>query len=169
MSDHIAPARPLIFARAWHLGWLVDLSASAWQGGKAIIHWFGRMLVPCAIVLQAVAASGAVYVAWHTLDRTATQLNGTTIYNVAKDGKALQRRFENGEATPDEVMSYFFSVYTLHQNQVLNDRTWRPIEIALCNFVKSGPNVQQAWQKYRVNYDLAFQDLVDGLRGRKCE
>jgi hypothetical protein len=123
-----------------------------------------------AAVAAALAASAAVAVAYFGLQSAATQLNGTTIYNVAKDGKALQRRYESGDASPDEVMSYFFSVYTLHANNVLDGRAWKPIEIAMCGFLKSGPNVQQSWERYRDNYDKGFQNLVGDLRGRsKCE
>jgi hypothetical protein len=140
------------------------------QGGLRISGRAWTFIVDIAGIVVALGTLGAMVVAWLGLEHAATQLNGTTIYNVAKDGKALQRRFESGDATPDEVMSYFFSVYTLHTNNVLNDRTWKPIEIALCNFVKSGPNVQQAWEKYRGHYDQAFQDLVVDLRARgKCE
>jgi hypothetical protein len=158
-----------VFARSGFFGWVGSALGSAVSGGRLILKGLVKAMVRYAGIVQAVAALAAVGVAYYTIDRAATQLMGTTIYNVAKDGKALQRRFESGDATPDEVMSYFFSVYTLRENGILNDRTWRPVEIALCNFIKSGPNVQQAWQKYRANYDPVFQDLVDGLRGRKCE
>jgi hypothetical protein len=157
-------------SRSWLFGRIAALFAGLCREAGLVIIRIYRFIVRFAGVVQAVAALGAVYVAYYTLAQTATQLNGTTIYNVAKDGKALQRRFQNGEATPDEVMSYFFSVYTLHENGVLNDRTWKPIEIALCSFVKSGANVQQAWEKYRDNYDPNFRELVEDLRGRsKCE
>lgn len=41
----------------------------------------------------AVAAFVAVVVGYNGLQDTARQLQGTTIYNVAKDGKALQKKY----------------------------------------------------------------------------
>ena len=70
----------------------------------------------------------AAWVAYNGLQDTARQLQGMTIYNVAKDGKALQKRYLKREADADEVMSYFYSVYRLHTSNVLggNQRTRVP-------------------------------------------
>lgn len=119
-----------------------------------------------AAILSALAALGAVFVAYTSLNRAATQLTGTTIYNLTKDGKALQRRYEKGDATPDEVISYFFSLYELRDATVLDDRAWRSIEISICKFMKSGNNVIRQWEAEKDGYDQRFREFIERLRGK---
>ena len=119
-----------------------------------------RGITRIAPLIGAGAAVAAVVVAYYGLVGTATQLKGTTIYSVARDGKALQRRYEKGEATPDEVMSYFFWVYTLRVAGVLDEPTWGPIELAICNFSKSGANVRNSPEtKIKQNMTRTFEIL----------
>jgi hypothetical protein len=118
----------------------------------------------------AIAAIAAVAVAYFSLRDTARQLLGKTIYDVAKDGAQLQRKYDKGEADPNEVMSYFFSVYQLRKADVLGSSQWATVQTALCEFSKSGNNVKQSWEKNKDFYDKDFSALVDKLRGQqKCE
>jgi hypothetical protein len=125
-------------------------------------------------IATAAAAAGAFVAAWvayNGLQDTALQLQGTTIYNVAKDGKALQRRFLKREADADEVMSYFYSVYRLHTSNVLGDLAWRPVEAALCRFSKDTTieDVPRWWSSHEKLYDEDFRNLVNTLgKGASC-
>lgn len=134
-----------------------------------VVQKYAAIISALAGIVSAVAAIGAVWVAYFSLDRAALQLKGTTLYNVAKDGKALQRRYEKGDAIPGEVMSYLFSVFTLRAAQVLDERDWKPFESAICSFIKSGPNVQRDWDEHKESYDAEFRALVERLKGSsKC-
>lgn len=73
-------------------------------------------------------------VAYNGLHATARQLQATIIYPIAKDGKALQKRYLDHTTDPDEVMSYFYSTYRLHTSDVLDDSAWTSIKAALCRF-----------------------------------
>jgi hypothetical protein len=118
-------------------------------------------------LVTAAAAIGAVWVAYHGLQDTAQQLRGTTIYNVAKDGKALQKRYLEKQADPDEVMSYFYSVYRLYTSHVLDDGSWIPIRGALCRFSKDTTiqDVPQWWASHKGLYEADFRSEVDMLLG----
>lgn len=120
--------------------------------------------------MGSLATVAAVGVAYCGIEDAARQLAGKTIYDIAKDGKALQRRFGKGEIDADEVMSYFFSVYQLRRAKVLNKAQWAPIQVALCEFSRSGSNVKQSWDRYKGFYDSEFRALVDKLKGATtCE
>jgi hypothetical protein len=117
--------------------------------------------------LAAVAAIAAVYVADKGLKSTARQLQGTTIYNVAKDGKALQKKYLAKEADADEVMSYFYSVYRLHTSNVFDDDSWTPVRNALCRFArdKTIQDVPAWWASRQQLFDEDFRKLVNDLTG----
>ena len=121
-------------------------------------------------MIAALAAVGAVVVASNGLQDTARQLRGTTIYNIAKDGKALQKRYLTKGADPDEVMSYFYSVFRLHTSHVLDEESWAPVRNALCRFSKDTTidNVPQWWDSHKGLYDEDFRAMVDTLRGGKA-
>ena len=127
----------------------------------------GTAIAAAAALVAAAAAIATVVVAYYGLQDTARQLQATTIYNVAKDGKALQNRYLAGKADPDEVMSYFYSVYRLYTSHVLDDTAWVPIRSALCRFGKDSAvkDVPKWWSQNKQLYDADFQKLVDGLVG----
>jgi hypothetical protein len=118
--------------------------------------------------ITAAGAVAAVFVAAVALNDTARQLAGKTAYDLAKDGKALQRRYEKGDAEVDEVMSYFFSAYRLHVTRVLDKDDWSVIETSLCNIVNGDKALWAAWEKIGKYYPSGFQDMVKKKRGQKC-
>lgn len=130
-----------------------------------------------AASITAVAAICAGVVAWHGLGQTAKQLRGTTLYQIAKDGKALEARYfatKKGtatgleKATEDEVMSYFDSIYRLYNSGVLDDKSWFPLRYALCQFSKYD-DVPGWWKDHQDNYEQDFRNLVNGMElASKC-
>jgi hypothetical protein len=132
----------------------------------------GTAVAAVAAVAAAVGAIATVLVAYYGLQDTARQLQATTIYNVAKDGKALQKRYLAKDADPDEVMSYFYSAYRLYSSHVLDDAAWYPIQNALCRFSKDTTirDIPQWWVGHKQLYDGDFRTLVDTLEGKtSCE
>jgi hypothetical protein len=113
------------------------------------------------------AAIAAVCVAGQGLTSAANQLKGITLYNIAKDGKALQKRYLEKTADADEVMSFFYSVYRLHTSNILDQTSWQPIETALCRFSHdiTIADIPRWWATHKDMYDSEFRALVKTLQG----
>jgi hypothetical protein len=130
-----------------------------------------------ATCVAAAAAIGAVVVARCGLEDTAKQLRGTTLYQIARDGKALEARYlgtkggtttDSKNATEDEVMSYFDSIHRLYNSGVLDDASWFPIRNALCRFAKYD-GVPEWWKSHEDAYEEGFRGLVNEMElASKC-
>ena len=99
------------------------------------------------------------------LNKTADQIEGATLYQIGQDGRQLTRDFRADIATVGDVLSYFHSVFLLHERGVIDDDGWTPIKRALCYFVKGNEEAKANLQKYADRYDAEFIVLAEVIEG----
>ena len=114
-----------------------------------------------------VGVVGLLWVAISGLERTAKQIEGATLYQIARDGRDLSRKYTKNEVGAEDVLSYFHSAFLLHNRDVIDDPGWRPIARALCFFLLRDKHALQKITEFRSLYDPNFLALVDKIEGEK--
>ena len=85
--------------------------------GEGVTRWAGILLAFLALI--------ATYV---ELRRTANQIEGATLYQIAKDGRDLARDYYKSDKKQiGSVLNYFYSVFVLYKRGVINDDNWMTI------------------------------------------
>lgn len=120
-------------------------------------------------IISTLATIGLLGVAFHGLRATARQLEGSTLYALAKDGRELTAKRAAHEVKAGQVLSYFFSARQLRRLGVIRESSWVPLRKALSEFLKKDPEAVQEWESYKELYDDDFNKLVRTLReASKC-
>jgi len=96
------------------------------------------------------------WLTWCQIREAAAQIEGATLYQVARDGRELMRDQREGNAQPEDVLSYFHSAYLLHRRGVIDQEGWVPLRKAYCHFIQSSEPGRTYLEKYRALYDDNF-------------
>ena len=124
-----------------------------------------------ATVFNVLLTLGILVAAVIGLHRTANQIEAATLYQIAADGRTLMReeRGHGEPATHVDVLSYFHSVFLLHQNGVIRDEAWSPIRRAFCFFIKEDNEAQAYLSEHSTRYEDSYVTLADSYKeGKEC-
>ncbi|MBC6405419.1 MAG: hypothetical protein GDA41_06810 [Rhodospirillales bacterium] len=122
------------------------------MSGKNIRQW-----------LMTLATIVALLMTYFELQRTADQIEGATLYQIANDARKLTRSYYGREkADRWDVLSHFHSVYLLSQQDVIDEASW----VLFCRSLKifiERPDISFNLDKHSSLYDSGFVSLVDKM------
>lgn len=138
-------------------------------GGKQPKHWldYVSLVVSTAVLLVAVLG---FFLTWSQIRNATAQIEGSTLYQVARDGRDLMREQREGKAQPADILSYFHAAYLLHKREVIDEEGWAPIRRAYCNYLRNAKSAKQYLESYRNYYDERFNEFSKPYEeGAECE
>jgi hypothetical protein len=132
-----------------------------WKG----LARFGQILSLVTVLLSV----GGLFFTIVQYQQRIAEINATTIYDVAREGRSLARDLRAGTATTGQGINYHFSVYYLQEKGVV-DEPLRPLLLLdLCSFIKAQPDFKDIWQSVSIYYPVSFRTAVVALQGlREC-
>lgn len=132
-------------------------------------HWLDYANLIVSVLVLVVAVLG-FWLTWSQIRDAAAQIEGATLYQVARDGRELMRDQREGNAQPVDVLSYFHSAYLLHRRGVIDGEGWVPLRKAYCHFIQSSEPGKKYLEKYRALYDDNFNTFSKPFEeGAACE
>ncbi|WP_027234260.1 hypothetical protein [Leisingera caerulea] len=119
-------------------------------------------------MLTAGLLAAAVWGLWDTstqIEETGDQIAGSTLYQVARDGRELMRQVRKGDAEDADVLSYFHATYLLHERDVLDEDGWIPLRRSYCYYIKGSETARAYLAKYKDRYDPDFISFSSEYEG----
>lgn len=121
-----------------------------------------------SILLTGGLLIAAAWGLWHTstqIQAASDQIAGSTLYQVARDGRELMSQARKGKAEDADVLSYFHATYLLHERGVLDSDGWIPLRRSYCYFIKGSETARAYLAKYKDRYDPDFISFSSEFEG----
>ena len=114
--------------------------------------------------LTTLAAIIALIATYYELRRASNQIEGSTLYQIARDARELTRSYQQREKANDEdALSFFHSVFQLYQRDVIDEQSWGLFCRNLKNFIGELDNGNGFRMKPEL-YDSGFISLTNKMQ-----
>ncbi|GIL02959.1 MAG: hypothetical protein BroJett030_28580 [Alphaproteobacteria bacterium] len=118
---------------------------------------FGQVFSLLAVFIS---AGGLWMTIWQYREQV-KELNASTIYNVAREGRAL---VADANTTTGQLINFHFSVYYLQEKGVVDRELQRLLLLDLCELTKRKPEFNRTWEGVSAYYPESFRNSVEAMR-----